>query len=66
MARWRFGPASRSAGCAGASSSSKETRMPEADKALRERTQNALDQWLAWLERDALIDAYRNQQGGRP
>ena len=40
--------------------------MPEADKALRERTQNALDQWLAWLERDALIDAYQHQQGGRP
>jgi hypothetical protein len=66
MARWRFGPASRSAGCSGASSPSKETRILEADKALLERTQHALDQCLAWLERDALIDAYQNQQGGRP
>ena len=32
--------------------------MLEADKALLERTQNALDQCLAWLERDALIDAH--------
>src|SRR4029450_10463727 len=32
--------------------------MLEADKALLERTQNALDQCLAWLERDTLIDAH--------
>ena len=32
--------------------------MLEADKALLERTQNALDQCLAWLERNALIDAH--------
>ena len=32
--------------------------MLEADKALLERTQNALDQCLAWLERDARIDAH--------
>ena len=32
--------------------------MLEADKAFLERTQNALDQCLAWLERDALIDAH--------
>ena len=32
--------------------------MVEADKALLERTQNALDQCLAWLERDARIDAH--------
>jgi hypothetical protein len=32
--------------------------MLEADKALLERTQNALDQCLAWLERDAPIDAH--------
>ena len=32
--------------------------MPDADKALRERTQHALEQCLAWLERDALIDAH--------
>ena len=31
--------------------------MLEADKAILERTQNALDQCLAWLERDTLIDA---------
>jgi hypothetical protein len=30
--------------------------MLEADKALLECTQNALDQCLAWLERDTLID----------
>ena len=40
--------------------------MPEADKAFLERTQHALAQWLAWLEREALIDAYQHQQGGRP
>ena len=40
--------------------------MLEADKAILERTQNALDQWLAWLEREARIDAYQHQQGGRP
>ena len=40
--------------------------MLEADKALLEHTQNALDQWRAWLERDARIDAYQHQQGGRP
>jgi len=32
--------------------------MLEADKTLLERTQNALEQCLAWLERDALIDAH--------
>ena len=32
--------------------------MLEADNALRERTQHALDQCLAWLEREALIDAH--------
>ena len=32
--------------------------MLEADKALLDRTQTALDQCLAWLERDALIDAH--------
>jgi hypothetical protein len=30
--------------------------MLEADKAFLDCTQNALDQCLAWLERDALID----------
>ena len=32
--------------------------MLEADKALLERTQNALAQCLAWLEREALIDTH--------
>ena len=32
--------------------------MPEADTAFLARTQNALDQWLAWLEREARIDAH--------
>ena len=32
--------------------------MPEADTALLARTPNALAQWLAWLERDTLIDAH--------
>ena len=48
------------------STSRAETRIREADTAFLERTQNALDHWLVWLEREARIDAYQHQQGGRP